>query len=166
MALIQSIQVLIRTGDKSGAGTDGDVYAGCFGREFYLDTKADDFERSSQRIYTLGDGTNTLHSDLNDPRHPPLDDSNPPIPAYIRFVGRNRDDLWQLLEVAIRVNGNPSITYALRPTTDDGFWMGTHAAGIVFIPRVDGRLVSGLKAKRVKKKKKKKTKQKKKARRR
>jgi hypothetical protein len=42
--------------------------------------------------------------------------------------------------------------------------MGTHAAGIVFIPRVDGRLVSGLKVKRVKKKTK--TKQKKKARRR
>jgi|SRR5689334_13881708 hypothetical protein len=134
MALIQSIQVLIRTGDKSGAGTDGDVYVGCFGREFYLDTKADDFERSSQRIYTLGDGGNTLYKELNDPRHPPLDDSFRPVPAYIRFVGRSRTDQWQLLDVAIRINGSPSLSYALGPTTDDGFWMGTHATSVVFIP--------------------------------
>jgi hypothetical protein len=134
MALIQSIKVLIRTGDKSGAGTDGDVYVGCFGREFYLDTSADDFERSSQRIYTLGEGGNTLHKELNDPRHPPLDDLRRPIAAYIRFVPRNRGDRWQLLDVSITVNGSPTASYSMQPTTDDGFWMGTHASSIVFIP--------------------------------
>src|SRR5262249_36111357 len=121
MALIQSIQVLIRTGDKSGAGTDGDVYVGCFGREFYLDSKADDWERGATRSHPGGQGGTTKSKKPNPPRPPPLDDTNPPIPAYIRFVGRNRTDQWQLLDVAIRVNGSPSSTYALGPTTDDGF---------------------------------------------
>lgn len=137
MALIQTIKVLIRTGDKSGAGTDGDVYVGCFGREFYLDTKADDFERGSQRIYTLGEGGNTQYKELNDPRHPQLDDSAPPVPAYIRFVGRSRTDQWQLLNVAILVNANPVSGYALSQGSDDGFWMGTHGTSVVFIPPVD-----------------------------
>ena len=47
MAQIESIQVNIETGDESGGGTDGSIYVGVGGREFHLDTSADDFERGS-----------------------------------------------------------------------------------------------------------------------
>ena len=54
MTQIESIQVNINTGDESCAGTDGDNYLGVCGREFHLDTSADDFERGSSHQYVLG----------------------------------------------------------------------------------------------------------------
>jgi hypothetical protein len=49
MTAIMQIRVQLNTGTPSGAGTNGDVYLGICGREFHLDTSADDFERSAKR---------------------------------------------------------------------------------------------------------------------
>jgi hypothetical protein len=57
MAQIESIQISINTGDESGGGTDGSIYLGVCGREFHLDTSADDFERGSGQEYVLGAGS-------------------------------------------------------------------------------------------------------------
>ena len=46
MAQIESIQISINTGKESGGGTDGDIYLGVAGREFHLDTSADEEERA------------------------------------------------------------------------------------------------------------------------
>src|SRR5262245_55939180 len=54
MAAITRIDVRLKTGDLSG--TDGDVYIRIGGREFYIDSENDDFERNSDRTYTLGEG--------------------------------------------------------------------------------------------------------------
>ena len=44
MADIQSIAALLFTSRAEDASTDGDVYLGIGGREFYLDTSEDDYE--------------------------------------------------------------------------------------------------------------------------
>jgi hypothetical protein len=47
MAALEKISVQIRTGNREGGGTDGDIYIGICGREFFLDSRrssTDDFE--------------------------------------------------------------------------------------------------------------------------
>ncbi len=56
MAAITGILCQVVTGNFSGAGTDGRVYLGLGGREFRLDSTADDFERASIREYVMGRG--------------------------------------------------------------------------------------------------------------
>jgi len=70
MASIKKISININTASDSGAGTDGDVYIGFCGREFFCDTTADDFERGSSRTYVFGEGSTVLNASLNDPRSP------------------------------------------------------------------------------------------------
>ena len=55
MPQITSIHLTLITGNASGAGTDGDVYLGICGREFFVDTTANDFERGASREYIFGD---------------------------------------------------------------------------------------------------------------
>ena len=62
MAAITRIDVRIRTANQPGAGTDGDVWAAVGGREFYLDSSANDFEQGDSRTYTLGQGANVLNA--------------------------------------------------------------------------------------------------------
>jgi hypothetical protein len=68
MAVIERIDVQLATSTREGAGTDGDVFIGIAGREFYIESEANDFEAGSNRTYRLGDGANILYSGLNDPR--------------------------------------------------------------------------------------------------
>src|SRR5436190_5823803 len=86
---IRTFSVQIITGNRDGAGTDGDVYIGLCGREFYIDSSrssTDDFERGSDRTYTFGDGSNVRFHDDNDPRSPyPINVEDIDLtPAYIR----------------------------------------------------------------------------------
>jgi hypothetical protein len=55
MSAIQTFSVRLVTSRHPDAGTDGDVYVGVCGREFYIDSAAvvDDFERGSDRTYNL-----------------------------------------------------------------------------------------------------------------
>ena len=105
MTPINSIQLNIQTGGLSNAGTDGDVYLGLGGREFSIDSSADDFERGSSRLYNLGEGSNVLHSNLNDPREPPLyTEQVANYPVYIRFNPKSRNDTWQLQRADVMFN--------------------------------------------------------------
>jgi hypothetical protein len=73
MAETEKFSVQIRTGNRQGAGTDGDIYIGICGREFYIDSRrsaTDDFERNSDRTYILGSASNIMNSLNNDPRSP------------------------------------------------------------------------------------------------
>jgi len=48
MAAIDAIDVRVATSSGAGGGTDGDVYIGVAGREFYIDRFGqDDFEQGS-----------------------------------------------------------------------------------------------------------------------
>ena len=132
MPQINSIHLHIQTGNLSGAGTDGDVYLGLCGREFFIDTTRDDFERDSAREYILGDGANINNAAVNDPRKQLLFTENVGnFPVYIRFQPRSRTDNWQLQRADVRFNGSLHIDWdTVNFVTNDpaqGIWLGTRS---------------------------------------
>jgi hypothetical protein len=154
---ITTFSVQLITGDRDGAGTDGDVYVGLCGREFYIDSanpNINDFQRGDDRTYVFGVGRNVRHPEDNDPRSPYqifLEDIDV-APAYIRFAPENRTDRWNLEEVNVIVNNGPTHLQALggltpegAPRPQDHLWFGTRAglycvlwnvtpAGVPFAP--------------------------------
>src|SRR3954470_7629539 len=102
MAAITRIEANVRTGNRAGAGTDGNIFLGIGGREFVLDSSADDFEQNSNRTYVLGVSvpgettvTNAAH---NDPRTDYVLDSTflERFPVYIRFEPEGSNPDWDL----------------------------------------------------------------------
>ncbi|MFD7300205.1 hypothetical protein ACFV83_04630 [Streptomyces pharetrae] len=109
--LITRIEVKTQTDPSAGAGTNGWVFLGIGGREFQLDTLADDFEpRASDRpvtdTFVLGEGANILNASGNDPRDPQLHVTDlDRHPVYLRFQPRDNDDDWRIDRVDITVTG-------------------------------------------------------------
>jgi hypothetical protein len=89
MANIEKIALHIETIHKRAVGTDGDVYLGICGREFYVDSDSDqinDFQYGDSRDNGFGAGANVKFKTFNDPRSPRLDQENIyRFPAYVRF---------------------------------------------------------------------------------
>ena len=111
MAAITRIDVRIKTGRGSKlAGTDGDVYIRIGGREFFVDSAADDFEQGSDRTYTFGEGANVRDAALNDPRSPYqlLTENLNRFPINLRFVpgpgSLGQEDVWILESITVTVN--------------------------------------------------------------
>jgi hypothetical protein len=118
MTAITSLLVNVQTHASAGAGTDGDVYVGFAGREFWLDTNADDFEAGSSRTYRLGDGSNVRNPDDNDPRDPALQvEMADRFPVWVRFTPRSRTDNWVLARATITLNDR------LFPMWDTAEWL-------------------------------------------
>src|SRR5262245_62059626 len=90
MPLINRIDVRIKTGDRAAAGTDGDIYVGICGREFFVDSAVDDFERNSDRTYIFGagggSGSTVNNPSLNDPSssYQLQTEALGKFPAYVR----------------------------------------------------------------------------------
>jgi hypothetical protein len=136
MADINRIDVLIATASGSGSGTDGNVYIGVAGREFYIDSAQDDFEEGDSFTYVLGQGANVLNAGLNDPRSPQLSTFDVDRwPVYLRFepAGDNAD--WHLEGVIVTVNPGPSqVQYrALKDSPD--LWLGQRMGKQVFLKK-------------------------------
>ncbi len=74
MSDIQKIEVRIVTGNRRNAGTDQQVFLVVGQHEFELDSSANDFERGSDRTYTLGEGANVSHASANGLRKLTLSD--------------------------------------------------------------------------------------------
>lgn len=137
MTLITSIQFQLITGSMSGAGTDGDVYLSVCGREFYVDTSADDFERGSSRLYVFGDGANVNNPPTNDPRQHNLHIENVNnFPVYLRFQPRSRTDNWNVQRAEVSFNQNifPRWDTASFISQREGIWMGTRSSMFLHIP--------------------------------
>jgi len=140
MPQIDTIGLNLKTGNLSGAGTDGDVYLGVCGREFSIDTTRDDFERGSARTYILGDGSNVNNAAVNDPREQRLFVENVDnFPVYIRFQPQGRSDNWQLQRATLSFNGDifPQWDTSSFVGNDpaSGIWLGTRSGLFVHIPR-------------------------------
>jgi hypothetical protein len=141
MARIERIDVLIQTGDVGGAGTDGDVYLGIAGREFFIDSDKDDFERGSSRAYRFGENSDLtsdemLNRERNDPRDQRLlsefvDD----YPVYIRFAPENRDDQWNLKLAVVALNSDESVYWTNLVSAPDGIWLGTRAGLVLHLQK-------------------------------
>lgn len=132
MAAITRIDVRIKTGS---IGTDGDVYLRIGGREFYVDSEANDFQPSSDRTYTFGEGANVSFSKQNDPRSPyQLRTENlDRFPVNLRFVPEKPGGLtlaivdnWNLESVTVTVNpGTGQIQYQALGGSDN-LTLGKH----------------------------------------
>lgn len=137
MAKITGILCQVVTGNINGAGTDGRVFLGIGGREFRLDSSADDFERGSLREYIMGRGPvepppppqiRVRNFDQNDPRVGfPLDTENlSKSPVYIRFEPESSGDNWNVSFAAALVyrnEGQFSVAFLVPPDFDN-LWMG------------------------------------------
>jgi hypothetical protein len=77
---------VLKTGNRSDAGTDGDVFLGVAGREFFVDSPGNDFERNRTHTYIFGAGANVQRPSENDPRSPWLLNLSQlgRTPSYIR----------------------------------------------------------------------------------
>ena len=140
MARISGILCQIITGNVAAAGTDGRVYVGIGGREFRLDSSADDFEQRSLREYVLGTMPNgrevsppqvlVRNAERNDPRQGlPLDSDNlASSPVYLRFEPQGAGDDWDLAFAAVLVYGAGYLTAYTLPTGFHHLWLG-HASG-------------------------------------
>jgi hypothetical protein len=144
MAHVTGILCQIITGDVDNAGTDGRVYLGLGGREFRLDSKADDYERGSWRVYVLGQGpvdplpppqTHVTDPVLNDPRKGfPLDTVNlTRSPVYVRFEPAGNSPNWNLAFAAALVYA-PQFVVAYTPPADfDNLWLGDPAGKVLYL---------------------------------
>lgn len=138
MANINRIDVQVWTGSKNGAGTDGDVYVAVAGREFYVDSSANDFERGSTRTYTLGTAANVRYAAYNDPRSPQLKTEDlAKYPVYIRFEPYGVGPDWNLERIVITVNPGPSqVVYDnLRIAGTPDLWLGQKYGKVLYLDR-------------------------------
>jgi hypothetical protein len=146
MAKITGILCQMITGNVSGAGTDGSVFLGLGGREFRMDSTADDFERGSFREYIMGAGPlepnlpspqiRVNNKDRNDPRKGfPLDTANlSRSPVYVRFEPEDGDDNWNLkFAVALVYADGKFFVGYLPPEAFDNLWLGTGSGKILFL---------------------------------
>jgi hypothetical protein len=147
MAKITGILCQIITSNIDSAGTDGSVYLGLGGREFRLDSSADDYERGSWREYILGRAplepnlpspqTRVQNKDENDPRKLfPLDTVNlNRSPVYIRFEPEGSGPNWNLsFAAALVYTGSSQFFAGFTPPNDfDNLWMGTPYGKILYL---------------------------------
>ena len=146
MPPITGIVCGIGTGDVDGAGTDGRVYLGLGGREFRLDSTADDYERGSRRDYIMGRGP-------NDPPQPPEiqvvngEQNDPRVgfalattdlyknPVYIRFEPAGSSPDWNLhiAVVLVYVGEGQRETAFSPPFRFQNLWLGDRYGKILFM---------------------------------
>lgn len=141
MARILSFRVLVKTADVENAGTDGDVYLGLCGREFFLDSSANDFERGSSHTYILGNGANVNNDSENDPRQQNLfSEEVEKYPVYLRLSPLGNNSAWKLEQAIVTLNGSEFLRWDTRGLVfpDRGIWLGRTSGLVVHIPkRVD-----------------------------
>jgi hypothetical protein len=143
MATVTRILCQVLTENVGGAGTDGNVYLGLGGREFRLDTPADDFERGSWFEYIMGDGANINSSDDNDPRQEyVLDTTNlDHFPVYVRFEPQSSGDRWKVAFIAALAYRGDPVTFAAAyysPLEQQGLWMGTRSGKVIHLTKILG----------------------------
>jgi hypothetical protein len=152
---INKIELRLATGNRPGADTDGDVFLGICGREFFVDSQGDfnDFQRNSNRTYIFGDGANVARPEENDPRSPWQLEFNDIIrlPLWIRFEPGGGGD-WNVervdlavtagtveagdaTSVVVRTLENRAAT-PTRPAENPHVWLGERRGKFLFIPFV------------------------------
>jgi hypothetical protein len=144
MSQITGLLCQVITGDVDNAGTDGRVYLGIGGREFLLDSAADDYERGSWREYVLGDGgwtssapgvTPVNNPNWNDPRVGfALDTINlTRSPVYLRFDPAGSSPNWNLRFAAALVYDPAFVVGFTPPRGFDNLWLGDPMGKILFL---------------------------------
>jgi hypothetical protein len=146
MAAISRIEVELKTGKIPNAGTDGEIYLGICGREFYLDrANVDDFEQGDKGLYIFGGrAANTVNKEENDPTEPQLDTVNLPqfpspknldeFPVCLRLEPRGPGPDWNIETIAVRVFvENDMVNEFTRGFGRTGLWLGQKSGKICYI---------------------------------
>jgi hypothetical protein len=149
VAKVTGILCQIITGDVADAGTDGNVYLGIGGREFRLDSRADDYERGSYRIYVLG--LQPEYPDLPEPKvevnnkakndpesYLPISTENLGLsPVYIRFEPESSGDNWNVTCAAAWVFTHIyDFAVGYTPPVDfDNLWMGQAMGKVLYLTK-------------------------------
>jgi hypothetical protein len=125
MTAITRIDVRVTTAGHPYAGTDGQVYLGIAGREFHLESGVQDFQRGSDRVYTLGEGGNVMDAEFNDPRRPPLDAADlDRLPMYVRLDPTGSCPEWNVAQVTVVVNPGPEQVEYRALAEGQTLWLG------------------------------------------
>jgi hypothetical protein len=146
MARITGLLCMIITGDIANAGTDGVVFLGIGGREFRIDSNADDNERGDWREYVMGRGpveplpptqVRVRNGEYNDPRVGfPLDTGRlGRSPVYLRFEPEGPSPNWNLRYAAALVYVSESqfeLAYTV-PDEFDNLWLGKDMGKILYL---------------------------------
>ncbi|MEU8568268.1 hypothetical protein AB0C51_07855 [Streptomyces pathocidini] len=138
MTDITEIVATIRTGSGLGAQTDDWVYLGIAGREFLLNTAADDFEDGDTNVFVIGTGSNVTPANLNDPTSPQLTIADLDLfPVYLRLASNNE---WLLDEATVTVNNthvfeNPALTGS---AANQQIWLARNAGTMWYLRRTAG----------------------------
>ena len=133
MTTLSSIHLRIQTAGASDASTDGDVYLGAAGREFFVDSTDNDFQQGNTRTYVFGSGSNVLNATDNDPRSPKLEvEDIHRSPVYLRFVPTSSTDKWKLQRAVLSVNGQ------LIPLYDTAAFIPNSSSGGIYLGRRAG----------------------------
>lgn len=143
MPKVTRIELHLQTGGQRNAGTDGDIYLGICGREFYIDSPEDDFETGATRTYVFagaGSDRNVLHPELNDPTTHNLTTENiEKFPVYIRFqphASAPRSDRWQLQRADVYLNGLDLYEWSTASIIKGpGIWLGVHAGLVMHLAK-------------------------------
>ncbi|MEU8540800.1 hypothetical protein AB0C52_12585 [Streptomyces sp. NPDC048717] len=149
MTAITEIDAMLQTADLEGAGTAQLVYLGIAGREFVLDTAdpADqDTGRGVTRHFLLGEKSNVVNPDDNDPRRPQLDtDDLDRYPVYIRINPDYSDPQagWIVERVNVTVNPDAQVTHyfdqprLINTAEDRRIKLGGRMGTVVYLKRND-----------------------------
>jgi hypothetical protein len=137
-APITRIELRLFTANRDGAGTDGDVFLGVGGREFFVDSAAtglNDFERGSDYTYRFGDTANVMRAGENDPRSPwqlTYDDFRL-APRYIRLESGGDWDVERAdLTVVYSSSGVPGSVPLRRLERNAHLWLGQKRGTIMY----------------------------------
>jgi hypothetical protein len=120
MAAITRIDVRIKTGNRSAAGTDGKVYLAIDGREFYLGSAPGNFEASGDRTYTLSFARNNHPHNFYQFDTADLDQ----FPVWIRFEPSAGAPGSDLKEVTVTVNPGPNEVQYQALVGKNHLWLG------------------------------------------
>ena len=134
MAAITQLRLRLVTGNRENAETDGDVFLGVAGREYNVDTQADDFERGSDRTYIFGEGATVLRSGENDPRSPWQTDTDDLrfSPIYIRFEPGEGGD-WNIERAELTVIAPGNTIHFDRLEGSANLWLGERRGKYLYL---------------------------------
>lgn len=134
MSAITRIDARIVTGNRTNAGTSGEVYLGICGREFRIQSPGNDFKKGADRTYILGVGASVKNPTLNDPRSPSLDtDDLDNFPKYIRFDPAGANPKWNLEEIVVTINPGAGQRVFSALNADKNLWLGQKSGKFCFL---------------------------------
>jgi hypothetical protein len=138
---ITQIEVILETGNRDGAGGNGDVFLQMGPREFNLrlppnPTGPKERDKGVTNEYTLGQGANIVNKDHNDPRKDlvlKITDVDG-FPVCLRFKGQTDDDTWNLESVTVTATSpDGDVKWSRGFNHPNNLWLGNQFGNVCYL---------------------------------